>query len=603
MQALMLAAGRGSRLGKYTKNNTKCMLELNGRPLIDYAIENLKKVGINKLIMVVGYKKENVMKYLGREYNGVKIEYVENPIYDKTNNIYSLYLAKNKLVEDDTILLESDLIFEAKILERLLLDKRENLAVVDKYQIWMDGTAVRLDEEDNIVGFYGKKDFNFQDVGDYYKTVNIYKFSKDFSKKIYVPFLEAYIKAIGVNEYYESVINVITYLNLENIKLKALRLNGEKWYEIDDAEDKANAEIVFAPNADAKLKLIQKRYGGYWRFPNLKDFCYLVNPYFPPRRLQEEIKAYFYELLSQYPSGQETQKLLAAKMFNVEPENIIVGNGAAEIIRHLGEEIDGTFGLMHPTFNEYPESIGFDRVIEMYPENDDFVYGKKELLSLAEKSDNLILINPDNPSGNFLSKKDLLEIAEELKRKDKFFIVDESFVDFSDEGEEATLINQEVLNEYPNLIVIKSISKSYGVPGVRLGVLATSNIKILKKLQKKLTIWNINSFGEFFLQIYGKYKSDYRKACKKIRKERNRFYERLREISYLRPIRSQANYFLVEVVNRYTATELTKKLLWESNILIKDLTGKKGFENKEFVRIAVRNFDDNEFLINKLREL
>ncbi len=600
MQALMLAAGKGSRLGKYTKDNTKCMLEINGKPLIDQAIENLKKVGINKLIMVVGYKKENVIKYLGNEYNGIKIEYIENPIYNTTNNIYSLYLAKDKLIEDDSILLESDLIFEAKILEKLITDKRKNLAVVDKYQIWMDGTSVRLDEEDNIIGFYGKKDFKFQDVRDYYKTVNIYKFSKEFSKKIYLPFLEAYMKAMGVNEYYETVIKVIA--DLEGTGLKALRLNGEKWYEIDDAQDKANAEIIFAPNTDIKLKLIQKRYGGYWRFPNLKDFCYLVNPYFPPQKMQEEMKAYFYELLSQYPSGQETQKLLAGKMFGVEPENVIVGNGAAEIIRHLGEEIEGTFGLMHPTFNEYPESIGFDRIVEMYP-NNNFVYGKKELLTLAEKSDNLILINPDNPSGNFISKNDLLEIAERLKKENKFFIVDESFVDFSNEGENNTLIKQEILDEYPNLIVIKSISKSYGVPGIRLGILATSNKDILEKLQKKLTIWNINSFGEFFLQIYGKYKNDYKIASEKIRKERDRFFERLKEISYLRPIYSQANYFLVEIINKYTATDLTKKLLWEEEIFIKDLTGKKGFENKEFVRIAVRDFYDNEFLIQKLKEL
>jgi len=601
MQALMLAAGKGSRLGKYTKDNTKCMLEINGKRLIDYTIENLKKVGIDKLIMVVGYKKENVINYLGNEYKGVKIEYIENPKYNTTNNIYSLYLAKEKLIEDDTILLESDLIFEGKILDKLINDKRENLAVVDKYQIWMDGTSVRLDEEDNIIGFYNKKDFKFQDVRDYYKTVNIYKFSKEFSKRIYIPFLEAYIKAMGGNEYYETVLKVIA--DLEGTGLKALRLNGEKWYEIDDAHDKANAEIIFAPNPDIKLELIQKRYGGYWRFPTLKDFCYLVNPYFPSEKMQEEMKAYFYELLSQYPSGQETQKLLAGKMFGIEPENIIVGNGAAEIIRHLGEEIEGNFGLMHPTFNEYPESIGFNRVVEMYPKNNNFVYGKKELLKLAEKSDNLILINPDNPSGNFISKQDLLDISEELKKKNKLFILDESFIDFSNEGENNTLMKQEILDKYPNLIIIKSISKSYGVPGIRLGVLATSNENILNKLQKKLTIWNINSFGEFFLQVYGKYEDDYKKAIEKIRKERDRFFKRLKEIKFLRPIYSQANYFLVEVVNKYTATELTKRLLWEYNIFIKDLSRKKGFENKNFVRIAVRDFDDNEFLIKKLEEL
>jgi histidinol-phosphate/aromatic aminotransferase/cobyric acid decarboxylase-like protein/GTP:adenosylcobinamide-phosphate guanylyltransferase len=601
VQAMILAAGLGSRLGKYTKNNTKCMLEVNGDTIITQALDSLNSVGIKKLILVVGYKKYNLIRHIGRHYKNIDIEYVENPIYNKTNNIYSLFLAKDKLIEDDTILLESDLLFEESILKELLDDDRENLAVVDKYQIWMDGTSVRLDDDDNIIGFYGKRDFKFQDVRDYYKTVNIYKFSKEFSQNIYVPFLEAYMKALGVNEYYETVIKVIA--DLEGTGLKALRLKGQKWYEIDDAQDKANAEILFAPTAKRKLELIQRRYGGYWRFPKLRDFCYLVNPYFPPQKMQEEMKAYFYELLSQYPSGQETQRLLSGKLFKVEPENIVVGNGASEIIRGLGKAIDGTFGLAFPTFNEYPESIGYERIVKFIPSNRDFSYSIEDMIELAKKCDNLLLINPDNPSGNFIPKKELLKLADKLLEMGKNFILDESFIDFSTNGEEESMITQEILDKYPNLVVIKSISKSYGVPGIRLGVLATANKEIMSAIEKEVAIWNINSFGEFFLQVFGKYKNDYKVACEKIAKERDRFYKRLQEIPYFRVIYSQANYFLIEVVDKYKATELAQKLLWEDEIYIKDLSGKIGFEDKEYIRIAVRDYSDNEFLIEKLKEL
>jgi histidinol-phosphate/aromatic aminotransferase/cobyric acid decarboxylase-like protein/GTP:adenosylcobinamide-phosphate guanylyltransferase len=601
VQAMILAAGLGSRLGKYTKNNTKCMLEVNGDTIITQALDSLNSVGLKKLILVVGYKKDNLIRHIGRHYKNIDIEYVENPIYNKTNNIYSLFLAKDKLIEDDTILLESDLLFEESILKELLDDDRENLAVVDKYQIWMDGTSVRLDDDDNIIGFYGKRDFKFQDVRDYYKTVNIYKFSKEFSQNIYVPFLEAYMKALGVNEYYETVIKVIA--DLEGTGLKALRLKGQKWYEIDDAQDKANAEILFAPTAKRKLELIQRRYGGYWRFPKLRDFCYLVNPYFPPQKMQEEMKAYFYELLSQYPSGQETQRLLSGKLFKVEPENIVVGNGASEIIRGLGKAIDGTFGLAFPTFNEYPESIGYERIVKFIPSNRDFSYSIEDMIELAKKCDNLLLINPDNPSGNFIPKKELLKLADKLLEMGKNFILDESFIDFSTNGEEESMITQEILDKYPNLVVIKSISKSYGVPGIRLGVLATANKEIMSAIEKEVAIWNINSFGEFFLQVFGKYKNDYKVACEKIAKERDRFYKRLQEIPYFRVIYSQANYFLIEVVDKYKATELAQKLLWEDEIYIKDLSGKIGFEDKEYIRIAVRDYSDNEFLIEKLKEL
>jgi len=601
MQALILAAGLGTRLGEHTKENTKCMLEINHKRLINHVLDMLNNVGIKKLILVVGHKKENLIEHVGKKYKDIEIEYIENNIYDKTNNIYSLFLAKDKLAEDDTILLESDLIFEEKILQRLIDDKRKSLVVVDKYQAWMDGTSAVLDKDDNILNFFPKNLFRFQDVSNYYKTVNIYKFSKEFSKKKYIPFLEAYSKAMGDNEYYESVLRILIILG--DIELKAMRLSGEKWYEIDDVQDKANAEIIFAQTAKNKLEQIQSRYGGYWRFPTLKDFCYLVNPYFPPSKMQEEMKAYFYDLLSQYPSGQQTQKLLAGKMFSLNSENIIVGNGAAEIIGSLGKAIDGTFGLAFPTFNEYPESIGYDRIVQFISENKDFTYNIYQMIKLASKCDNLILINPDNPTGNFITKKELLKLADKLLKMKKKFILDESFVDFSTNGESETMITQEILNKYPNLIIIKSISKSYGVPGIRLGILATTNSEIISRIQKEITIWNINSYGEFFLQTIGKYKKDYQLACNTIAKERDRFYSRLQEIPYLNVVYSQANYFLLHVTDRFTALELTEILLYRYDIYIKDLTGKIGFDRKECIRIAVKDFTDNEFIIKKLKEL
>lgn len=601
MQVLILAAGTGSRLGKYTKENTKCMLEINGKTLIEYVLDIVNNVGITELTLVVGYKKDNLIAHLGNKYKKVNINYIENPIYDKTNNIYSLFLAKDILMQDDTILLESDLIFEEIILKRLLADNRKSLAVVDKYQAWMDGASAVLDDEDNILDFFSKDLFRFQDVASYYKTVNIYKFSKEFSNQIYIPFLEAYLKAMGSHEYYESVLRVLASLGPH--ELKALKLNGEKWYEIDDVQDKANAEIIFSKNAKEKLKLIQARYGGYWRFPILKDFCYLVNPYFPTMKMQEEMKAYYYELLSQYPSGQETQRLLAGRMFGVEAENIVVGNGATEIIRGLGEIIKGTFGLAFPTFNEYPESIGYDRIIQFTSERRGYSYDIDDMMKLAEKSDNLLLVNPDNPSGNFIQKEELLLLADKLLQMGKSFILDESFVDFSSNGEAESMITQEILDKYPNLIIIKSISKSYGVPGIRLGVLATSNQEVVSGIQKEISIWNINSYGEFFLQIIGKYKKDYSKSCAKISTERDQFYEKLQDIPYLEVICSQANYFLLYIIDRFTATELTEILLDRYELYIKDLTGKIGFDGKECIRIAVKSFDDNEYMIDKLREI
>lgn len=219
----------GRRLGELTKGNTKCMVEVNGTTLIERTLNQLQKLHLSRLVMVVGYQSRNLIDFLGTDYNGLKIEYVHNPIYDKTNNIYSLALAKRQLQEDDTLLLESDLIFDPQMLEMLLSDPRPNLALVAKYESWMDGTMVRIDEDDNIVNFVPKSAFNYRETSGYYKTVNIYKFSKEFSTTKYVPFLEAYSKVVGNNEYYENVLRIITFLNSHD--LKALRvgdLNGTR---------------------------------------------------------------------------------------------------------------------------------------------------------------------------------------------------------------------------------------------------------------------------------------------------------------------------------------------------------------------------------------
>ena len=220
MQAVILAAGMGKRLGELTKGNTKCMVEVNGKALIDRLLEQLSGLSLTRVIIVVGYQGRKLIDHIGDRYDDkLKIEYVNNPIYDKTNNIYSLALTRDLLVEDDTLLIESDLIFADSLFPLILDNPYPNLALVAKYQTWMDGTMVRIDEDCNIVNFIPKKAFKYSDVDYYYKTVNIYKFSKDFLIHKYLPFLDAYCSSLGNNEYYEQVLRVICMLDNSELKL------------------------------------------------------------------------------------------------------------------------------------------------------------------------------------------------------------------------------------------------------------------------------------------------------------------------------------------------------------------------------------------------
>ena len=626
MQAIILAAGMGRRLGDYTKDNTKCMVPVNGVRLIDRLLGQLAKQPLKRVIIVVGYKGKELREYIISQYGQQltanchcephsdlqvgELQFAENPVYDKTNNIYSLALVKDKLQEDDTLLIESDLIFSDRIIPMIVDNPYPNLALVAKYETWMDGTMVRLDDEQNIVNFISKDAFDYNDVDSYYKTVNIYKLSRQFSQQKYVPFLDAYTKAVGNNEYYENVLRIISLLN--NHDMKALPIGNEKWYEIDDKQDLDIAEALFADEKDV-LRKYYGRYGGFWRFPQMLDFCYLVNPYFPSKRMKDELRANFDTLLTEYPSGMKVNTLIASKCFGVSEPYIVPGNGAAELIKVLMETSPNPSkggecltGFVRPTFEEYPNRYDKDAQVTFVPQNEDYRYTADDLMTFFADKDirQLMVINPDNPSGNFIPKADVLRLAKWCEEKEIRLVVDESFVDFSEDYATNSLLSDETLEAYPHMAVMKSISKSFGVPGLRLGILASADKDLIARIKKEVSIWNLNSFAEFFMQIYNKHEKDYQRACAKFVAERDDFEHQLHQIPFFRVMPSQANYFLCEVLPPYTASEIVIYMLKQHNILTRDCSLKPGLDpNKQYMRIAVRNHEDNMRLINGLLKM
>lgn len=599
MKAIILAAGMGSRLKKITKDKTKCMVEVNGESLIKRLLRQLEKYTLEEIVIVTGYKEEILKNYINNLDIRIKIKFYNNDIYDKTNNIYSLGLVEEELLNNDILLIESDLIFEDKLLENIINSSYKNLAVVSEYESWMDGTCVRLDDENNVVDFISSQRFSFNEVENLYKTVNIYKLSKEFNQKYYIPFLKAYISSKGTNQYYESVFE--TLIKIIPNELKGLKIEGLKWYEIDDKQDLDIAESLFAK--EDKLSKFQVRYGGYWRYPKLLDYCYLVNPYFPPKNMIDELKMNFQELLTQYPSGLKINNLLASKYFNIDERYVVVGNGAAELIKGLLNILEGSLGVIRPTFEEYPNRYPEDNLVIFNVENNEYRYSSSNIIEYFDdkKIENLILINPDNPSGNYISKIEVLNLLEWGKKKNIKLIIDESFVDFAIE-ENSSLLTDDILNKFSNLIVVKSISKSYGVPGLRLGVIATSDISIINKLKKEVSIWNINSFAEYYMQIYNKYEKLYKESLDKIKTSRKNFISGLKEIEELAVFDSEANYVMIKILEKYTSKDLAEILLNKYNILIKDLKGKKGI-NDNYIRLAIRDEKDNNYCLRAIKEI
>lgn len=598
MQAIILAAGMGKRLKDLTHDNTKCMVKVNGVSLIERMLRILDTKKLSGIIIVIGYCGEKLKIYISGLNIRTHIVYINNDVYDKTNNIYSLSLAKEYLENEDTILLESDLIFDESIIDRLIDDQRKNLAVVAKFEDWMDGTCLELDDDDNITNFIPGRMINFLDKARYYKTANIYKFSKQFSRNVYIPFLNAYRKAKGENEFYESVIKLIAMLGTD--ELQAMRLNDEIWYEIDDALDLDIAESLFADSLEDKYKMIAGRFGGYWRYPKLKDFCYLVNPFFPTKRMMREIESNLEALIRGYPSGMRVNTLLGSRNFNVKQGRLVIGNGAAELIKTLLSIKDfGVLGIVRPTFEEYPRRYERSKMMVYTSDNEGFRYNEDDLISYFghHKIDTLVLINPDNPSGNYIANAGIDAILQWTKKKGLSLIVDESFADFVGVEAHRSLIDDDILSNNKQLYAIKSISKSYGVPGIRLGVLASSDEETIGAIRENLPIWNINSIAEFFMQIYMKYDNDYQTSLGRIIDARESFASKLNKIPYLQVYKSEANYIMCKVL-RGTSQSLAEYLL-HHNMLIKDLTSKIGSE-KQYIRVAVRNDDENALLVKAL---
>lgn len=602
MQSIILAAGLGSRLGELTKECTKCMVKINGITLIERMLRQLDRYGMDRIIIVTGYKGDILKDYVQNLRINTPVVFVDNSDYRHTNNIYSLWLTREFLEEMDSLVLESDMIFEDRVIKKMLAVDNGCGTFVARPRPWMDGSIVKLDKDNNIVYFVDDEEVKRIDPSYYHKIVSIYKFKKRYVSEKYMTYLNEYVKKNKDNNLYESLLKVID-LDVEK-KIPAEILDEEQWYEINDIQDMDIAESMFADGNEKVRKYLQ-RYGGYWRYPAMRDFCYLVNPYFPNERFMNEMKSNFDVLVREYPSGMAVNSLLAGHFFGVRTENICVGNGTAELIKSLMENISGNIGMVYPTFEEYPHRKKDVEVIPYYVVDKDFDYSVDDIMSYYEGKDisAIVLVNPDNPSGHFISKKDILRLEDWCRSKGRKLIVDESFIDFVEDDEWHTLLDMEVLLNHPSLIVLKSISKSFGVAGLRLGVIATADTDLIAFMKKDVAIWNINSFAEYYLQIIEKYRDDYYEAMEKFKEVRRRYLDKLSKIKGFKVYPSQANYVMCHIENSVTSTELADILLNRYNVLIKNLASKEGLNKGNYVRLSVKSDEENDYIVNALMEI
>jgi histidinol-phosphate/aromatic aminotransferase/cobyric acid decarboxylase-like protein len=342
---------------------------------------------------------------------------------------------------------------------------------------------------------------------------------------------------------------------------------------------------------------------GYEKAKDIVDFCFIANPYYPTAEMLDNLRRSLPNLIKSYPSSNPllSQKHLAA-VLNVDPERLIIGNGATELIALIKLTLIDRIAVPIPTFGEYIEKMKDLRDAELYSLNpkdryqlclDDYLaWVNKRKLSC------LLVINPGNPTGQFIPLEEMVEFLHRA-RDMELVIVDESFIDFAGDPIPSLL---PIADQFTNLLIVRSMSKHCGVPGLRLGYCYSANLYILNRLRRFLPTWNLNTLAQYFLSLLPDADAAYHEGRKRLIADVKELYEDLRMIPQLEVYPTGANFLLFKVKNGMTARELQMRLLLEHEMYVRDCSNKLGMDGFH-IRVASQGREKDKRLVDALRTL
>lgn len=598
-KAVILAAGAGRRLGGFTQAHPKPLLDINGTPILGNCLTRLKEAGLTEAVIVVGHFADQIKAFAGEEREGLRIRYIESDKYETTNNIYSLWLAREELNED-VLLLEADIFFDEKLLPALQAVEGENVAAVALFQRGMDGAVVRLDGQGFVTELIeGKEQGPGFDYSGAFKTVNIYRFGRAYLQDEFVPLMDEAVRAGRVNDYYELLLKDM--LKKGAHRLRALDCSGMTWQEIDDHLDRSLAEYKFLPPEERK-KFIAGEYGSYWRY-GIVDHAYIYNPYFPSADMWKRLKADFELVAKEYPAGQRSLAVALGKALDLHPDRLVVANGASELIKIVCGHGNATVAVSVPGFNEYEKATGAANLVKVELKPPDFEFDADTFLSKMKqgRAHMAVVVSPNNPTSLAVPREKLLRLLAALEVYGALMILDESLIDFTDDPAAYSLMDQ--VPKRRNLVIVKSLSKVYGIAGLRLGFLYTDNASIITTTRRALPIWNINGFAESFVRLLPRYQAEFTATCRKVHQDTVELYEMLAAIPGGQTYAPQANFVFWRLPDGITSDVLTSRLFAEHHILIKDCSEKTMRDGSHYVRIASRTPDENRALVEAIRNI
>ncbi len=598
-KAVILAAGSGQRLRPLTDNQPKCLVLVGGESILFRTLSTLVQYGIREVVIVIGHEGQKIIDATHDTFPELQVTFVWAKRYETTNNICSLWEARDHC-DEDILLIESDVVFEGEVLRRML-EVDGNAMAIAPHRSWLSGTVVRTSEDRNVTSMFLGSDqdaaFRYDDT---FKTANIYRLEKRFLAERYIPALCDEVAQGNVDSYYESILRDL--MASGEADFTGVDIGDRLWYEVDDEKDLKAAEKLFAP-PQQRLDNVLKLHGSYWRY-GFTDHSYLYNLYFPPEEMLRLFQQDLRDIITNYPVGQDELCALVSAWTGAPAEQITVANGASELIKILGRELDGPLTIPVPSFNEYENVIQPQLLNRFYLDQSSFDLDVEAFADSAirSRSKMAIVVTPNNPTSLSVPKKDLLYLAEKLRKNDCLLIVDESFVEFSCTGVEQSV--QPHLAEHENLVLMKSMSKVFGIAGLRIGYALSSDFSVTEQFRREVPIWNINGLAEAFLRSIGEFKQEFFDSCERVKADRDDLYDMLLATPGIQPYRPDANFIFAKINHAaLTGPDLVKRLFVEQNILVKDCAGKSMKDADRFVRIASRTPAENQRLVEAFRRL
>lgn len=331
----------------------------------------------------------------------------------------------------------------------------------------------------------------------------------------------------------------------------------------------------------------------------LLDFCIPVNLHFPPSELVGMIRANLVDILRYYPDYSAVHQQYIGEMTGLSPETLVPCNGSTEIITGFCQSATGPILTSVPTFSRWtdlPEELGVPLHTLLRRRENAFRLEVDEIVDRVREvgARTLVISNPNNPTGAWLTLDEIKMLASSLEDLDAV-IIDESFIDFSDLESAATYAATAA-----NLVVVKSMGKSLGWHGVRLGY-AVAEAEHAREMRARLPFWNINGLAAYVLKTVTGFKREYEASFSLVAEDREYMKERLANLPGLTIYPSKANFLFVELEDGVSGRVLRDQLLKNHGVMVRECSNKIG-SSEQYLRLAVQGRTAVDILVGALQE-